>query len=75
MKNMRMFFENLALPSNRQLPTDGLKKCVENYLMPVIRQLPTGDLTDADLAAFFSIGFTHDMEIRFKLQTVRLEEQ
>ena len=29
------------------------------------RQLATGDLTELDLAAFFSVGFTHHMEIIF----------
>lgn len=68
-KNMRQFFEEWAVRSNRQLPTGDLAN-VENAAIPAIRQLPTGELTEADLAAFFSIGFTHHMEILFKCKSV-----
>ena len=68
-KNMRQFFEEWAVRSNRQLPTGDLAN-IENAAIPAIRQLPTGELTDADLAAFFSIGFTHHMEILFKCKSV-----
>ena len=33
------------------------------------RQLSTGELTESDMAAFFSIGFTHHMEIIFKCRS------
>ena len=66
MKNMRIFYEQWALDANRQLPTDDLKKSLLDEVLPAIRQLPTGELTESDIAAFFSIGFTHHMEILFK---------
>ena len=68
-KNMRQFFEEWAVKSNRQLPTGDLAN-IEHAPVPAIRQLPTGDLTKADLAAFFSIGFTHHMEILFKCKSM-----
>lgn len=37
---------------------------------PSIRQSPTGELTESDVAAFFSIGFTHHMEILFKCRSL-----
>ena len=69
MKNMRQFFEEWVEPSNRQLSTGDLKKDLSGETLPAIRQLPTGNLTESDLAAFFSIGFTHHMEIIFKCRS------
>ena len=69
MKNMRIFFENWDAQSNRQLPTDDLKKSLSDETLPAIRQPATGDLTESDLTAFFSIGFTHHMEIIFKCRS------
>ena len=63
MKNMRIFFEQWAFDENRQLPTDDLKNYLADEPLPAIRQLSTGELTESDIAAFFSIGFTHHMEI------------
>ena len=68
-KNMRIFFEQWADGANRQLPTDDLGEIVSVETLPVIRQLPTGELTESDIAAFFSIGFTHHMEILFKCRS------
>ena len=65
-KNMRIFFFFFFDGANRQLPTDDLTKCLTDGDLPVIRQLSTGELTESDMAAFFSIGFTHHMEIIFK---------
>lgn len=51
-KNMRVFFEAWAMESSiRQLPT------------AEIRPMPLGKLDKDDIAAFFSIGFTHHREI------------
>ena len=69
MKNMRIFFEQWALEANRQLPTDDLKNNLGDETLPAIRQLSTGELTESDIAAFFSIGFTHHMEILFKCRS------
>ena len=69
MKNMRQFFEEWTTPSIRQLPTDDLKKSMSDDTVPAIRQSSTGELTESDLAAFFSIGFTHHMEIIFKCRS------
>ena len=69
MKNMRQFSEEWAVPSNRQLATADLMKSLSNETIPAIRQLPTGELTESDLTAFFSIGFTHHMEIIFKCRS------
>ena len=49
--------------------TGDLTKCLTDGDLPVIRQLSTGDLTESDMAAFFSIGFTHHMEIIFKCRS------
>ena len=68
-KNMRIFFEQWADGANRQLPTDDLGGIVSVETLPVIRQLSTGELTESDIAAFFSIGFTHHMEIIFTYRT------
>ena len=68
-KNMRIFFEQWTVDANRQLPTDDLGEIVSVETLPVIRQLPTGELTESDIAAFFSIGFTHHMEILFKCRS------
>ena len=68
-KNMRQFFEEWAVPSNRQLATGDLMKSLSDDAVPAIRQLSTGELTESDLAAFFSIGFTHHMEILFKCRS------
>ena len=35
----------------------------EQWALEANRQLSTGELTESDVAAFFSIGFTHHMEI------------
>ena len=69
-KNMRIFFEQWADGANRQLPTDDLGGIVSVETLPVIRQLSTGELTESDIAAFFSIGFTHHMEIIFKCRSL-----
>ena len=69
-KNMRIFFEQWTVDVNRQLPTDDLKEIVASEVFPTIRQSPTGELTESDLAAFFSIGFTHHMEIIFKCRSL-----
>ena len=69
MKNMRQFFEEWASPLNRQLPTGDLETSLADETLPAIRQLSTGELTESDMAAFFSIGFTHHMEIIFKCRT------
>ena len=69
MKNMRQFSEEWAVPSNRQLTTGDLMKSLSDETVPAIRQLPTGELTESDLTAFFSIGFTHHMEIIFKCRS------
>lgn len=66
---MRQFFEAWASEPNRQLSTGDLQKSVVSDEVPSIRQLATGELGEADLAAFFSIGFTHHMEIIFKCRT------
>ena len=68
-KNMRQFFEEWRDQSNRQLPTGDLTKCLTDGDLPEIRQLSTGELTESDMAAFFSIGFTHHMEIIFKCRS------
>ena len=68
-KNMRIFFEQWAFDINRQLSTDDLKAVVSAESLPEIRQLSTGELTESDMAAFFSIGFTHHMEIIFKCRS------
>lgn len=68
-KNMRIFFEQWTAEENRQLPTDDLKDFPVDDVIPAIRQLPTGELTESDLTAFFSIGFTHHMEIIFKCRS------
>ena len=68
-KNMRQFFEEWAVPSNRQLATGDLMKSLSDDAVPAIRQLSTGELTESDLTAFFSIGFTHHMEILFKCRS------
>jgi len=70
MKNMRIFFERWAEDSNRQLSTDDLAKSVVEDSLPAIRQLSTGELGEDDIAAFFSVGFTHHMEIVFKCRSV-----
>jgi hypothetical protein len=67
---MRIFFEQWADGANRQLPTDDLGGIVSVETLPVIRQLSTGELTESDIAAFFSIGFTHHMEIIFKCRSL-----
>lgn len=69
-KNMRQFFEEWCDESNRQLSTGDLGECLAAEMLPAIRQLPTGDLTESDIAAFFSIGFTHHMEIIFKCRSM-----
>ena len=69
MKNMRIFFEQWALDENRQLPTDDLRNYLVDETLPAIRQLSTGELSESDIAAFFSIGFTHHMEILFKCRS------
>ena len=46
-----------------------MTKCLTDGDLPVIRQLSTGELTESDTAAFFSIGFTHYMEIIFKCRS------
>ena len=51
------------------MSTGDLKKDLSGETLPAIRQLPTGNLTESDLAAFFSIGFTHHMEIIFKCRS------
>ena len=53
-KNMRIFFEQWAFDINRQLSTDDLKAVVSAESLPEIRQLSTGELTESDMAAFFS---------------------
>lgn len=68
-KNMRQFFEEWRDQSNRQVATGDLTKCLTDGDLPVIRQLSTGELTESDIAAFFSIGFTHHMEIIFKCRS------
>ena len=68
-KNMRQFFEEWRDQSNRQLATGDLTKCLTDGDLPVIRQLSTGEMTESDMAAFFSIGFTHHMEIIFKCRS------
>ena len=68
-KNMRQFFEEWRDQSNRQVATGDLTKCLTDGDLPVIRQLSTGELTESDMAAFFSIGFTHHMEIIFKCRS------
>lgn len=69
MKNMRQFFEAWSVAPNRQLTTGDLKDSLLDETLPAIRQLPTGELTESDIAAFFSIGFTHHMEILFKCRS------
>ena len=69
MKNMRMFYENWSARPNRQLSTDDLRKGLSDESLPAIRQLSTGELSESDLSAFFSIGFTHHMEILFKCRS------
>ena len=67
---MRQFFEEWRDQSNRQLATGDLTECLTDGDLPVIRQLATGELTESDIAAFFSIGFTHHMEIIFKCRSL-----
>jgi predicted nuclease of restriction endonuclease-like (RecB) superfamily len=69
MKNMRIFFEQWVRDENRQLPTDDLRNYLADETLPAIRQLSTGELSESDIAAFFSIGFTHHMEILFKCRS------
>ena len=69
-KNMRQFFEEWCAEPNRQLPTGDLMEIVESEALPAIRQSPTGELTESDLAAFFSVGFPHHMEIIFKCRSL-----
>lgn len=70
-KYMRLFFDEWAawfeirhLPSdeNRQMLSD------DNALMP-IRPLPSDELTEEQIAAFLSVGFTHHREILNKCAT------
>lgn len=72
-KNMRVFFEAWVMESAiRQLATAEFGETAIQHLPSVeIRQLPTaeirllplGELDENDIAAFFSIGFTHHREI------------
>ena len=42
----------------------------EQWTVDANRQLATDDLTESDFAAFFSVGFTHHMEIIFKCRSM-----
>ncbi len=70
-KYMRIFFDewtrwfeirHLSSDENRQTVSD------ENALMP-IRHLPSDELTNEQITAFLSIGFTHHREILNKCST------
>lgn len=65
MKKMRLFFEAWAsCVSIRPLSTDELTRAPVRHLPSVeIRPMPLDELEKVDIAAFFSIGFTHHREI------------
>ena len=57
-------FRHLASVEIRQLPTAEICDTENRYLLSSeIRPLPTDELEKDDIAAFFSIGFTHHREI------------
>jgi predicted nuclease of restriction endonuclease-like (RecB) superfamily len=57
-------FRHLASVEFRQLPTAEICDTENRYLLSSeIRPLPTDELEKDDIAAFFSIGFTHHREI------------
>ena len=70
-KYMRIFFDEWAKWFEiRHLPSDENRQTVsdENALMP-IRHLPSDELTNEQITAFLSIGFTHHREILNKCST------
>ena len=69
MRNMRIFHEQWSQEGIHQLPTDELGDCLLDDAVPAIHQLPTDELSESDIAAFFSIGFTHHMEILYKCRS------
>ena len=65
MKYMRIFFDEWAKWFEiRHLPSDGncQTSSDENALMP-IRHLASDELTEEQVAAFLSVGFTHPVKI------------
>ena len=64
-KNMRVFFEAWAVDSSiRQLATAEFGESAFRQLPTAeFRPTPLGELDKDDIAAFFSIGFTHHREI------------
>ena len=70
-KYMRLFFDEWARWFEiRHLPSDENRKTISdgNALMP-IRHLPSDELTEEQITAFLSIGFTHHREILNKCAT------
>ena len=71
MKYMRIFFDEWAKWFEiRHLPSDGNCQTAsdENALVP-IRHLASDELTEEQVAAFLSVGFTHHREILNKCAT------
>ena len=71
MKYMRIFFDEWAKWFEiRHLPSDGNRQTAsdESALMP-IRHLASDELTEEQVAAFLSVGFTHHREILNKCAT------
>ena len=71
MKYMRIFFDEWAKWFEiRHLPSDGNRQTAseENALMPN-RHLASDELTEEQVAAFLSVGFTHHREILNKCAT------
>ena len=61
------------LPGLRGFSSTNIKNMrifFEQWAFDINRQLSTGELTESDIAAFFSIGFTHHMEIIFKCRSL-----
>ena len=70
-KYMRLFFDEWATWFEiRHLPSDENRQTLsdDNALMP-IRPLPSDELTEEQIAAFLSVGFTHHREILNKCTT------
>ena len=70
-KYMRIFFDEWARWFEiRHLPSDENRQTVsdDNALMP-IRHLPSDELSNEQITAFLSIGFTHHREILNKCST------
>lgn len=65
-KNMRQFYEEWQVILNRQPLAGDPMKLNEEWLLTVIRQPSAGELNWTD---FFSIGFSHHMEIISKAKT------